>query len=148
MPLSIVSIRCLGLWSPIFTDYNGVSNVQVPNFWYAIGIPQCGNRQIFTINHDPTVSRWASGRFEYFFIHLNISAVQSRDRLALLPDGKLRHYIQHPDADDVFDTDDGSKANTMWDYAQGKYCMDKVSVSIWMGTCSARLLCMCVCGVW
>lgn len=49
---------CVGLWSPIFTDYNGVSNVQVADFWFAIGIPQCGNRQIFTINHDPTVSRF------------------------------------------------------------------------------------------
>lgn len=48
--------------------------------------------------------------------------------MALLPDGKLRHYISHPDADDAFDTDDGSKPNTLWDYASGKYCMDKVSV--------------------
>lgn len=66
---------------------------------------------------------------EYFCSFERVFVLQSRDRLALLPDGKLRHYIQHPDAGDAFDSDDDSK-NTLWDYAQGKYCMDKVNVSM------------------
>lgn len=119
----------VGKWSPIFTDYSGKANVQVPEFWFAIGIPQCGNRQIFTINHDLTVS-CVQPFLVSLSADLSLSFTQSRDRLALLPDGKLRHYIQHPDADDAFDTDDGSKPNTLWDYAQGKYCLDKVSMSV------------------
>lgn len=45
-----------GRWSPLFTDYNGDRNVQVDDFWFAIGIPKCGNRQMFTIQHDLTVN--------------------------------------------------------------------------------------------
>lgn len=66
--------------------------------------------------------------------HENISCVcftiqQSRDRLALLTDGTLRHYISNPDDDDTdaFVSDDDKDSTTMlYDYAQGKYCMDKV----------------------
>lgn len=52
--------------------------------------------------------------------------VQSSDRLALLPDGKLRHFIQDPDAIDAFDVEVGDGKNNYWDYSQGKYCMDRV----------------------
>lgn len=44
-----------GIWSPIFTDYNGRSNIQVPDYWFAVGIPECGQRQMWPISHDPTV---------------------------------------------------------------------------------------------
>lgn len=44
--------------------------------------------------------------------------------MALLPNGKLRHYVQHPD-EDVFDFDSSDEAVQFWDYEQGKYCMDK-----------------------
>lgn len=114
-----------GPWSPIFTDYHGNQNVQVKDFWFAIGIPQCGNRQMFTIHHDPSVS---SKFFIFFFCSFNkFDNKQSRDRLALLPDGKLRHYIQDSDAGDAFDLDESEGMNNLWDYAQGKYCMDKVN---------------------
>lgn len=59
-------------------------------------------------------------------------SVQSRDRLALLPDGSLRHYIQNPEDDeaDAFSIDDMDKTREtmmLHDYAQGQYCMDKVN---------------------
>lgn len=65
---------------------------------------------------------------------------QSRDRLALLTDGTLRHYIRHPDDDDsdafiMEDEKDGE--NMLHDYAQGKYCMDKVRTYI----CNERNMC-------
>lgn len=57
---------------------------------------------------------------------------QSRDRLALLPDGRLRHYIQNSDDDEseAFNIDAGKAEETMLhDYAQGQYCMDKVRLN-------------------
>lgn len=59
-----------------------------------------------------------------------VSFSQSRDRLALLPDGRLRHYIQNPDSDDSdafnIDMDNVKESFPMHDYSQGKYCMDRV----------------------
>lgn len=56
---------------------------------------------------------------------------QSQDRLALLPDGKLRHFIKSPDEDDsvAFENDEISKsASRSYDYESGQYCMDKVCI--------------------
>lgn len=65
------------------------------------------------------------------------SIYQSRDKLALLPDGKLRHFIKNPDLDDDANDNiqqmDDSKSDepSPWvhDYIQGKYCMDMVNTS-------------------
>lgn len=43
-------------WSPIFTGADGMQNIQVPSFWFAVGIPQCGQKQMWPIYHYPTVS--------------------------------------------------------------------------------------------
>lgn len=62
-----------------------------------------------------------------------IESKQSRDRLALLPNGKLRHYIRNSEDDDAdaFDLEEATKEDgsmMLYDYAQGLYCMDKVIV--------------------
>lgn len=44
-----------GRWSPIFTDYNGAGNVQVPEFYFAVGIPECGRMQMWPIYYYPSV---------------------------------------------------------------------------------------------
>lgn len=98
---------CLDVWSPIFTGYDGKPNKQVPGFWFAVGIPQCSQKQMWPIYYYPT----------------------SRDRLALLPDGRLRHYILNTEDDesDAFAAADDIQETTMqYDYEQGQYCMDKV----------------------
>ncbi|XP_055301144.1 probable G-protein coupled receptor Mth-like 5 [Sitodiplosis mosellana] len=109
----LVDLRCANanesnqeVWSPIFTGFDGKANAQVPGFWFAVGIPQCSQKQMWPIYYYPT----------------------SRDRLALLPDGRLRHYIQNSDDDDnaAFDSDvEKSEETMLYDYAQGQYCMDR-----------------------
>lgn len=42
-------------WSPIFTGYDGQTNVQVPGFWFAVGIPKCNQKQMWPIYNDSTV---------------------------------------------------------------------------------------------
>lgn len=49
---------------------------------------------------------------------------QSRDRLALLPDGTLRHFSQNNDHEGDAFHDESHKSSH--DYAPGQYCMDKV----------------------
>lgn len=56
----------------------------------------------------------------------------SADKLVLLPDGKLRHYIKDPDdVDDRFherhlsDDDPDLERPMFYDYQPGHYCMDK-----------------------
>lgn len=44
------------VWSPIFTGFDGKPNVQVPGFWFAVGIPQCGRHQMWPVYSNPTVS--------------------------------------------------------------------------------------------
>lgn len=53
---------------------------------------------------------------------------QSQDKLILLPDGKLRHYIKNPDdEDDLFEKHfEKDESPLYYDYPQGQYCMDKV----------------------
>lgn len=43
-------------WSPIFTGFDGKANAQVPGFWFAIGIPQCSQKQMWPIYYYPTVN--------------------------------------------------------------------------------------------
>lgn len=55
--------------------------------------------------------------------------------MALLPDGKLRHYIENRNEDPLaaaFDMDETTSDDTIMlhDYAQGQYCMDKVKKMI------------------
>lgn len=38
-------------WSPVFTGYDGEQNVQVADFWFAIGMPDCGPMQMWPIYH-------------------------------------------------------------------------------------------------
>lgn len=56
----------------------------------------------------------------------------SADKLVLLPDGKLRHYIKDPEnVDDTFhmkhltDNDPDLVRPMFYDYQPGQYCMDK-----------------------
>lgn len=53
---------------------------------------------------------------------------QSRDRLALLSDGVLRHFIQNVDdhESDAFHGESDKNSIMLHDYAPGQYCMDKV----------------------
>lgn len=98
------------MWDPVFTGYNGQDNVQVGEFKFVIGMPDCGPLQLWPIYHYPT----------------------SADKLVLLPDGKLRHYVKDPENhDDSFhvkhlnDEDQEYEKPMFYDYAQGHYCMDK-----------------------
>ncbi|KAJ6639547.1 putative G-protein coupled receptor Mth-like 5 [Pseudolycoriella hygida] len=107
----LVDLRCTtvnstsGLWQPIFTGYDGRDNVQVGEFWFAVGVPDCGPMQMWPVYHYQT----------------------SRDKLNLLPDGKLRHYIKNPYDEDDFHEKHLEKDATplYYDYEQGQYCMDK-----------------------
>lgn len=56
----------------------------------------------------------------------------SADKLVLLPDGTLRHYVKDPEShDDSFhvkhlnEEDQDAEHPMYYDYAQGQYCMDK-----------------------
>lgn len=108
-PLALITFT--GVWDPVFTGYNGQDNVQVGDFKFVIGSPDCGPLQLWPIFHYPN----------------------SADKLVLLPDGKLRHYIKDPESlDDTFhvkhmneeDHEDEEKP-LYYDYQQGHYCMDK-----------------------
>lgn len=92
------------VWSPLFTGYDGEQNVQVKDFRFAIGLPDCGPMQMWPIHHYP----------------------QSLDKLVLLPDGKLRHFVRNPDDDDDFHQKDLIDSKPLYyDYDPGHYCMEK-----------------------
>lgn len=55
-----------------------------------------------------------------------VKFLQSRDKLALLPDGRLRHYIQNPDDDNLGLPGEEKSTPLHYDYDQGRYCMEKV----------------------
>lgn len=89
-------------------------------FNLSIGIPDCGTRQQWPIHH----------------------YTNSEDRLILLPDGKLRHYIVEPKkAGDYGETDDVTQERipgkgpehiadlSFYDYHHGQYCLDKVGLA-------------------
>jgi G protein-coupled receptor Mth (Methuselah protein) len=114
----MVDSRCVhgnetdtGVWSPMFTGEDGQSNVQLPGFKLIIGLPQCP-RQLWSIFH-------YSG---------------SHDRLVLLPNGILRHYVTHPEGVEITQENDllqehqNEEGDIQWhyDYRQGSYCLDKV----------------------
>lgn len=96
-------------WSPIFSDAQGHDNVQVKGFTLLIGVPKCYSRQQFPIYHIPGEA----------------------DRLALLPNGHLRHYYLQNGGNDKSsdlwerDTNPGPDQR-FYDYPQGLYCLDKV----------------------
>lgn len=56
--------------------------------------------------------------------------IQSPDKLILLPDGKLRHYIKHTEDDDDFQLKHLAQDEppVFYDYNKGHYCMDKVNI--------------------
>lgn len=45
-------------WSPIFTGHDGQTNIQVPGFWFAVGIPKCNQKQMWPIYYYPTVNKF------------------------------------------------------------------------------------------
>lgn len=96
-------------WKPVFTGYNGQGNVQVSDYKFLVGTPECGPIQQWPIYHYP----------------------DSADKLVLLPDGKMRHYIKDPDDhDDTFHVkhlheDPDTEQPMYYDYESGQYCMDK-----------------------
>nr|CAD7445578.1 unnamed protein product [Timema bartmani] len=97
-------------WTPMFTSEKGHDNIQVPAFKFVIGIPECGPRQQWPIYHYPG----------------------SQDRLSLLPNGRLRHYISHHESDDVGGTlpVEGKEEHQRYyyEYELGTYCLDKTEV--------------------
>lgn len=113
------------LWSPMFTGEDGQSNVQLPGFTFIFGIPKCP-RQPWSIYHYS----------------------DSHDRLVLLPNGVLRHYVTHPDGVEVIQENDllqehqNEDGDTQWhyDYQQGSYCLDKVSKMISIGHICMHLI--------
>ncbi|XP_026477039.1 probable G-protein coupled receptor Mth-like 5 [Ctenocephalides felis] len=93
------------LWQPIFTGLNGEQKVQV-KFKFVTGIPQCGSTEQRHIYH----------------------YAASSDKLVLLSNGNLRHYIDYNVDNEYYydDEKDGSSEPTYYDYIPGLYCMDKI----------------------
>lgn len=42
-------------WSPTFTGYEGKQNVKVDGYRYLIGLPDCREKQMWPVYHDPHV---------------------------------------------------------------------------------------------
>ncbi|XP_030764100.1 probable G-protein coupled receptor Mth-like 5 [Sitophilus oryzae] len=94
----------VNLWHPLFTSERGETNLQIKHN-LAIGTPNCGHMQQWSVYHYQN----------------------STDKLRLLPNGVLRHYIDNQvpnelDNDSEFADD---KSKIYYDYAPGKYCLDK-----------------------
>uniref|UniRef100_A0A8D8R3J5 Probable G-protein coupled receptor Mth-like 5 n=1 Tax=Cacopsylla melanoneura TaxID=428564 RepID=A0A8D8R3J5_9HEMI len=87
------------IWSPIFTEEIGFKPVKV-NYDLVIGLPDCKAKQQWPIYH----------------YH------DSSDKLIILPDGQLRHYIFKTGNEPSLPHSD----ETFHDFPQGHYCMDKV----------------------
>lgn len=92
-------------WQPIFTSESGETNVNVKDFKFIIGLPDCGGMQMWSVYQYPS----------------------SADKLMLLPDGRLRHLIKGPHDDDAiaekYTKNDEKPLNYLFN--QGKYCMEK-----------------------
>ena len=108
--MNLIQLFLSAVWDPVFTGYNGQDNVQVGDFKFVIGMPDCGPLQLWPVYHYP----------------------ESHDKLVLLPDGRLRHYIKDPENhDDSFHVkhlnEEDQEADTpmFYDYDPGHYCMDK-----------------------
>ncbi|XP_063231397.1 probable G-protein coupled receptor Mth-like 5 isoform X1 [Bacillus rossius redtenbacheri] len=98
------------VWNPVFSSESGQDNVQVPLFRLVIGQPECGARLKWPIFHYPG----------------------SQDRLSLLPNGKLRHFISHHEHDskgadvELSQLSGGDLDGQRYhDYDLGLYCLDK-----------------------
>uniref|UniRef100_A0A182XKI4 G-protein coupled receptors family 2 profile 2 domain-containing protein n=1 Tax=Anopheles quadriannulatus TaxID=34691 RepID=A0A182XKI4_ANOQN len=102
------------VWKPEFIGRKGERNVQVDNYRFIIGLPDCGTKQKFNI-------------YEYH---------DSYDKLILFPDGQLRHLIlRHHSSmrgsvgsyldEDYIDAGDSNVPLLQYDYEQGLYCMDR-----------------------
>ncbi|XP_017768553.1 PREDICTED: probable G-protein coupled receptor Mth-like 5 [Nicrophorus vespilloides] len=90
-------------WRPIFTSEHGRSNQQI-DYFIATGSPDCGSHQQWSIYH----------------------YVNSQDVLRLLPNGKLRHYINRPlEGEEEEFEEMNKKKMVFYDYDSGKYCLDK-----------------------
>uniref|UniRef100_A0A182SLP7 Uncharacterized protein n=1 Tax=Anopheles maculatus TaxID=74869 RepID=A0A182SLP7_9DIPT len=115
------------VWKPEFIGRKGERNVQVDNYRFVIGLPDCGTKQKFTI-------------YEYHDVRYPFFAVleaKSFDKLILFPDGQLRHLILRHDHskvqgsigsyldEDYIDAGDSNVPLLQYDYAQGLYCMDR-----------------------
>lgn len=134
--------------------------MDVGEYYFAIGLPDCGSHQMFPVYDYYKVSvdmmsqvnaicpEQQSRSYQPF--HLR----QSFDKLLLLPDGQLRHYIlQHSqpgvEHDDQFhlrphDDDDDLEdaAIRRHTYAAGRYCMDKaVSTADQPASASYAIVC-------
>ncbi|XP_026685519.1 probable G-protein coupled receptor Mth-like 5 [Diaphorina citri] len=102
----MVDRRCVALknatielWSPIFTNEIGFKPVKV-TYELVIGLPDCKAKQQWPIYHYPG----------------------SSDKLIILPDGQLRHYIFKTGNEPSLPHSD----ETFYDFPQGHYCLDKV----------------------
>ncbi|XP_032589716.1 probable G-protein coupled receptor Mth-like 5 isoform X1 [Drosophila mojavensis] len=98
-------------FEPMFTSYSGDQNRPVAHFKFVIGLPNCGNKQMWPV----------------------LDYVGSYDKLVLLDDGKLRHYTNTEDEADEqrgvqtdYDEDLAeAQKPRFYDYEQGQYCLDK-----------------------
>lgn len=85
-------------WVPLFTHEIGFKPIKL-EYEFIFGQPNCGNKQQWPIYHYKG----------------------SSDKLIILPDGHLRHYIFKSESESsTFQSDE-----TFYDYEQGHYCMDK-----------------------
>uniref|UniRef100_A0A182NDY4 G-protein coupled receptors family 2 profile 2 domain-containing protein n=1 Tax=Anopheles dirus TaxID=7168 RepID=A0A182NDY4_9DIPT len=125
------------VWKPEFTGRKGERDVQVDNYRFVIGLPDCGTKQKFNI-------------YDYH---------DSYDKLILFPDGQLRHLILRYGSsvrngvgryldEDYIDDATGDRNNgplIQYDYAQGLYCMDRAIGSGIDGTTPMESLIAKVC---
>lgn len=87
---------------------------------------------MWPIYHYPTVS------LSYQIINLfNLTDLfilfKSVDKLVILPDGKLRHFIKNLDDEDDFHQKDNEQSTPyFYDHEQGQYCMEKVKFFFWI----------------
>jgi G protein-coupled receptor Mth (Methuselah protein) len=93
-------------WVPVFRDELGKRTVKVSDVKYVIGVPGCGTRQEWHIYNT------------------------SLERMLLLEDGTLRHYILNDVKHDDEEEDDLSNVQYFHSYKTGSYCMEKVNCFI------------------
>lgn len=92
-------------WTPSFRNKEG--QLVFPNYSILTDIPACGTRLSSSVYHAES------------------------DRLILLPDGTLRHYIitSTQQYDDILD-EDLNEEMLHFDYKLGYYCREKVTIFI------------------
>lgn len=92
-------------WKPVFTDPLGGEGTSV-QYHMSIGIPVCQSRQPWVV-------------FQYN---------GSCDKLILLPDGKLRHYLLKNQDNSQNCNDETDDDTAFVDYNVNDYCIDKVRI--------------------